>query len=111
MTAKHGRHPILVLRTSAARVGRLPLRPEGLSTGCLTAQGGHSLSRVMAFRRPYLCPRIRSESKAVPVRFIIEEGRHVLLAGGKIGEIARFQSEGQKTDLVEEQGWRREQRR
>lgn len=58
-----------------------------------------------------MCPRIRSESKTVPVRFIIEEGQRVMLAGGKIGEIARFQSEGQKTDLVEEQGWHREQRR
>ena len=103
MTAKHGRHPILVLHARAERVGGLPLRPKGLSTDCLTARGGCILSWVMAFRRPYLCPKIRSKSKTVPLRFITEEGWRIILAGMKIGETAHRQSERQKIDLAGEQ--------
>lgn len=67
-------------------------RLEELSTGSLTAQGGQILYWGMAFRRPYLCPKIRSESKAVSGRFIREEGWHTVLAGMKIRETTRLKS-------------------
>lgn len=67
-------------------------RLKELSTGSLTAQGGWTLYWGMAFRRPYLCPKIRSESKTVPGRLIREEGWHAVLAGMKIHETACLKS-------------------
>lgn len=52
-----------------------------------------------------MCPKIRSESKTVSVRFIIEEGWCIILAGMKISETAHQQAERQKIDLAEEQDW------
>lgn len=72
---------------------------------CLKHGEGTSC-QVMALRRPYLCLKTTSESKAVPGGFIT--GQWIILAGTELGETARQQSERQHTDPAEQHGHSRD---
>lgn len=50
-----------------------------------------------------MCPKIRSESRTLPIRFITEEGWRTTIAGMEVIKAVHWQSERQKIDLAEEQ--------
>lgn len=50
-----------------------------------------------------MCPKIKSESRTVPVRFITEEEWRTIVAGMEIIKTAHWRSERQKIALAEEQ--------